>query len=116
MAVLGRTTPNAVRLLPLSERTQEARGEIMARFIVVHRLPAVATQDEVIAAGKAIVTASSNGSKWLRSWVVPDENRLLCEWEAPEEGAMRASLRGVELLPIEAIQRVAAIDPVWFKG
>jgi hypothetical protein len=88
----------------------------MARFIVVHKLPAVATQDEVIAAGKALVTASSNGSKWLRSWVVSDENELLCEWEAPEEGAIRTSLKEVGLLSIEAIHPVAAIDPVWFKG
>jgi hypothetical protein len=87
----------------------------MARFIVVHKLPAVATQDEVIAAGKAIVAASPNGSKWLRSWVVPDANQLLCEWEAPEQEVIRASLRRVELLPIKSIQTVADIDPAWFE-
>jgi len=87
----------------------------MARFLVVHKLPAVATQDEVIAAGKAIVTASLNGSKWLRGWIVPDDNRLLCEWEAPEEDAIRTALREVELLPIESLHSVAAIDPAWFK-
>lgn len=88
----------------------------MARFIIVHDLPAVATQDEVIAAGKALTTASSNGAKWLRSWVVLDQNQLLCEWEAPEEGAIRASLGEVGLLPIRSIQTVATIDPAWFKG
>jgi hypothetical protein len=87
----------------------------MARFIVVHELPAVTTQDEVVAAGKALITASSNGSKWLRCWVVPDANQLLCEWEAPEQEVIRASLRGVELLPIKSIQTVAAIDPAWFE-
>jgi hypothetical protein len=51
----------------------------MARFIIVHKLPAMATQDEVITAGKAVVAASSNGSKWLRSWVVPEGDRFFCE-------------------------------------
>ena len=88
----------------------------MARFIVVHRLPAVATQDEVIAAGKAFLTASPNGSKWLRSWVVPEDNRLLSEWEAPEEAAIQAALKGEALFPVEAIHPAATIDPAWFKG
>ncbi|NIO68230.1 MAG: DUF4242 domain-containing protein [Anaerolineae bacterium] len=88
----------------------------MARFIVVHELPAVTTQDEVIAAGKALITASSNGSKWLRSWVVPEDNRFFCEWEASEEGAIQAALKGAELFPVEAIHPVVAVDPTWFKG
>jgi len=88
----------------------------MARFIVVHKLPDVATQDEVIAAGRAVVAASSNGCKWLGCWVVPENDRLLCEWEAPDEEAVRASLRETELFPVEAIYPVAVIDPAWFKG
>ncbi len=88
----------------------------MARFMVVHKLPAVATQDEVIAASKAIVAASCNGSKWLRSWVVPEDDRLFCEWEGSEEGAIQAALKGAELFPVEAIHPVVAVDPTWFKG
>jgi hypothetical protein len=86
----------------------------MAKFIVVHQLPGAATQDEAIAAGKAIVTASPNGSGWLKGWVVPDSNRLLCEWEVPEEDAIRAALGEVDLFPVEAIYPVTAIDPAWF--
>ena len=87
----------------------------MARFIVVHKLPTVATQDEIIAAGKAIVTTSLNGCEWLRGWVVPEDDRLLCEWEAPEEGAIQTALKGVKLFPVEAIHQVAVIDPTWFR-
>jgi hypothetical protein len=87
----------------------------MARFIVVHKLPDVATQDEVIAAGRAIIAASSNGSRWLRSWVVPEDDRLLCEWEAPDEAAIQAALKGAKLFPVEAIHPVTTVDPVWFK-
>jgi hypothetical protein len=88
----------------------------MARFIAVHRLPAVASQDEVIAAGKAVVNALSNDAEWLRSWVVQENDRLFCEWEAPEEGAIRTALKGAEIFPVEAIYPVVAIDPAWFKG
>ena len=88
----------------------------MTSFIVVHRLPAVATQEEVIAAGRAILAALPSDTRWLRSWVVPEDDRLLCEWEAPDEEAVRASLRETELFPIEAIYPVAAIDPAWFRG
>ena len=87
----------------------------MARFIVVHKLPDVATQDEVIAAGKAIITASSNGCKWLRCWIVPEDDRLLCEWEALEEGAIQAALKGAKLFPVEAIHLVVVIDPACFR-
>lgn len=87
----------------------------MARFIVVHKLPTVATQDEVIAAGKAIVAALPNGAKWLRSWVIPEDDRLLSEWEAPEKAAIQAALKGAELFPVEAIHPVATIDPAWFQ-
>jgi hypothetical protein len=41
---------------------------------------------------------------------------LGCEWEASEEGAIRAALKGVELFPVEAIRPVAAIDLAWFRG
>jgi len=88
----------------------------MARFIVVHRLPDVAIQEEVIAAGRAVLAALPKDTLWLRGWVVPEDDRLLCEWEAPDEEAVRASLRETELFPVEAIYPVAVIDPAWFKG
>ena len=87
----------------------------MMRFIVVHRLPVSATQDEVIAAGRAIAaTPSSDGAKWLRGWVVPGDERFLCEWEAPKESAVRAVLKDVDLFPLEAIYPVTAVCPAWF--
>lgn len=88
----------------------------MARFITVHKLPAVATQDEVIEAGRAIIAASPNGSKWLKSWVVSEDDHFFCEWEAPEEGAIQAALKRAELFPVESIHSVVAVDPNWFKG
>ena len=37
----------------------------MAKFLVIHRLPDVPTQDEVIAAGKAIAARTSGNARWL---------------------------------------------------
>lgn len=88
----------------------------MTRFIVIHRLPGAATQDEVIAVGQAVTARLSDNAQWLNSWLIPDDDRLLCEWEASSEEAIRAALEGVEMFPIEAIYPVERIAPVWFAG
>jgi hypothetical protein len=88
----------------------------MARFIVVHRLPATGTQDEVIEAGKTTINALPTDTEWLRSWVVHENACLFCEWEAQEKESIQAALKGMELFPVEVIYPVIAIDPAWFKG
>jgi len=88
----------------------------MARFIVVHKLPAMVTQDELRAEAKAVVNALPDDVEWLRSWVVYEGDRLFCEWEASEEGAIRAALKGTEIFPVEAIHPVEPIDPGWFRS
>jgi len=89
---------------------------LMAKFLVIHKLPDVATQDEVIAAGKALITGLPRDTQWLRSWIASEDGRLLCEWEAPGEGAVQEALKEVELFPVEAIYPVETIEPAWFKG
>lgn len=86
----------------------------MTRFIVIHTLPATATQDEVIAAGKRVTAQLSDDARWLDSWLVPDDDRLLCEWEASGEEAIQAALQGVELFLLQAIYPTERIDPAWF--
>lgn len=88
----------------------------MTRFIVIHRLPGAVTQDEVIAVGQAVTARLSDNARWLNSWLIPDDDRLFCEWEASSEEAIRAALVGVEKFPIEAIYPVERIDPAWFAG
>ncbi|HEY75560.1 MAG TPA: DUF4242 domain-containing protein [Thermoflexia bacterium] len=86
----------------------------MTKFIVVHRLPDVATQDEVIAAGKTVAARLSDDARWLGGWIVPADERLLCEWEASSAEAIQMALEGVNLLPVEAIYLAEPIDPTWF--
>ncbi len=87
----------------------------MARFIVTHKLPVVGTQDEIIEVGKATINALSNGAEWLKSWVVPADGRLFCEWEAAKEESIHAVLKESGFFPIEVIHPVVVIDPAWFK-
>ncbi len=86
----------------------------MTRFIVIHGLPATVTQDEVIAAGKRVIAQLSDDARWLDSWLVPDDDHLICEWEASGEDAIQAALKGVDLFPLQAIYPTERIDPAWF--
>lgn len=86
----------------------------MTRFIVIHRLPEAATQDEVLAVSRAVLARLSDQTRWLHSWVIPADDRLLCEWEALDEEAILAALEGVDLFPVEAIYLAEPIDPAWF--
>ena len=77
----------------------------MARFMVVHKSPAMVTQDELRKEAKAIVSALPNDVEWLRSWAAYESDRLFCEWEAPEEGALRAALKGTKFFPLRLSTR-----------
>lgn len=88
----------------------------MTRFLVFHKLPNVMTQEEMIAAGRAMSDAQSSQAKWLRGWVSPESDHLVGEWEAEEEQAVRMALEEVEPLPVKAIRLVIAVDPVWFEA
>ncbi|GAB4506575.1 MAG: hypothetical protein Kow00123_07130 [Anaerolineales bacterium] len=83
----------------------------MTRFILVHRFPPAATQDDVFAMAHAAVSRSPGDIRWLRSWVAGADGILFCEWEAPSAEAIRAVLEGLDLCPVEAIYRV---KPLWF--
>lgn len=88
----------------------------MARFIVIHNSPPKATQDQLIDGAKQVAAAQAPGAEWLNSWWVPDMDKLICEWEAPEAAAIRASLEPVkDLFPIEALYTAEWIDPAWYK-
>lgn len=87
----------------------------MARFIIIHRVPTQATQDQTIDAARQVVASLAPGVEWLNSWL-SREAKLFCEWEAPDADAIRAALETVaDLLPIEACYEVVRIDPQWYK-
>jgi hypothetical protein len=89
----------------------------MARFIVFHGFPPKASQDKLIERAREVVASLAPGAEWLNSWWIPGElEKLICEWEAPNEDAIRTSLEPVkDLFPIEAIHEAQWIDPQWYK-
>jgi len=87
----------------------------MGRFIAVQKLPAEAGQDELIGMGEALANGHGGTAVWLRSWVVPEEERVLSEWDAPEAEDVRAALDAAGLFPVEAIHVAGLIEPEWFR-
>jgi hypothetical protein len=93
--------------------TKEDRG--MARFMVIHSLPAQATQEQTFDGARKVVASLAPGTEWLNSWLSSEE-RLFCEREAPDADTIRASLEQVaDLFPIQALYEVERIDPRWYK-
>jgi hypothetical protein len=86
----------------------------MARYLVFHKLPDAATQNELVAAGQVMRATQCDGARWLRGWVSPENDRFVGEWEASEGEAVQAALEEVALLPVETIRLVVAVDPEWF--
>ena len=88
----------------------------MPRFLVFHKAAQEIHQDEIIKAAQTLQRSLPENSKWLNSWVVPSEYRMICEWEAPDEGSVRTALKLVErFLPVEAVYEVEHIEPNWYK-
>jgi hypothetical protein len=87
----------------------------MARFIVIHSIPAHATQDQTVDYAKKVMATLPPGTEWLNSWL-STEGKLICEWEAPTADAIQASLEPVaDLFPIQTLYEVEWIDPQWYK-
>ncbi|UCC89475.1 MAG: DUF4242 domain-containing protein [Anaerolineales bacterium] len=88
----------------------------MARYMVTHHSTPQASQEEVIQAARQVVASLPPGTEWLSSWWVAESGKLICEWEAPDPGVIRASLEPAKaFFPIETIDEVQWIDPQWYR-
>ena len=88
----------------------------MASFIVVHTPVTELTQDQIVDGIRAMVASLEPETEWISSWYAPEENKMFCEWEAPDKEAIRASIgEMLKLNPIETIYEVIAVDPNLFK-
>jgi hypothetical protein len=90
----------------------------MDRFIVIHAVKSGATQDEVWESSHVVATSAVRGAKWLRSYFLPESDELICDWEAPDEAAIRESLKLAEserLIPVKRIDIAVYVDPELFK-
>ena len=90
----------------------------MDRFIVIHAVKPGATQDQVWEVCHLLATSAVKEAKWLRSYFVPESDELICDWEAPDEAAVRESLRlagAGEHAPIKHVYSAVYVDPKLFQ-
>jgi len=90
----------------------------MDRFIVIHSVKPGITQDDVYEGCHLVATSTTGGARWLRSYFVPERDELICDWEAPDEAAIRESLKAADaerLIPVKHIYFAVYMDPELFK-
>ena len=88
----------------------------MTRFIAIHSTAPEATQDQLINSARKVMASLSPGTEWLNSWVVPELDKVFCEWKAPNPEAIRTALEPAkDQLPIESLYEVEWIDPRWYE-
>jgi len=84
----------------------------MARFIVTHFSDGDVTHDQFVEIAKKVGASLAPGAEWLNAWWFPATGKLLCEWEAPDEDAIRVSLGpALDTFPLETIEDVHFADP-----
>jgi hypothetical protein len=90
----------------------------MERFIVIHAVKPGISQDEAWEGCHKLATSSVKGAKWLRSYFVAERDEIICDWEAPDEAAIRESVAladGDRLIPIKEIYDAVYFGPEFFK-
>jgi hypothetical protein len=90
----------------------------MERFIVIHGVNPDVNQDEVWEGFHRVATSAVRGAKWLSSYFLPETEEMLCDWEAPDEAAVRESLEAsgaLDKAPIKKVYMAIHADPEFFK-
>jgi hypothetical protein len=76
----------------------------MARLIVEHSYdPPLTDEEHHRAARRLDPCLEAHGAHWLATYLSLDRRRMVCEFEAPDAEAVRASMRSAEV----------AFDRVW---
>jgi len=88
----------------------------MARFIVIHNVAVEEmSQEQLVDLAKQVMVRLKPGVEWISSWYTSEANKLFCDWEAPDEEAIRAALgEALKVYPIEAVHSVIYINPAWY--
>jgi hypothetical protein len=88
----------------------------MPRYII-ERTVGQLTREELDAAGRRSndVIAGMPGVVWIRSYVSDVDGKIYCEYDAPDEEAIREHARRAGL-PVDSISEVALeISPAMFR-
>ena len=61
----------------------------MAKFLLVHPVGKDFTAEAGTPFAKAVKANATTDAYWIRSWYVPEEGKLYCEWDAKNAAAIR---------------------------
>jgi hypothetical protein len=84
----------------------------MPRFVIERNLPAGLTEDDVDEAVRRAIGANATlpGVRWLHSHLALDRSKFFCEYEAPDEAAVRESARLAQI-PCDTVTEVREVEP-----
>ena len=84
----------------------------MGKFIMVHPVGGEFSEEAAVPVAKAIKTNCTADAYWIKSWFVPEEGKLYCEWDAKDTDAIRGvvaeAAKIVPQPPIEGIYLIGA--------
>ncbi|MCL5736018.1 MAG: DUF4242 domain-containing protein [Actinobacteria bacterium] len=82
----------------------------MGKFLVVHPVGADMTPEAAAPVAKAVKASCGPDAYWVRSWYVPEEGKLYCEWDARDsEAVSQAMTAAAQLVPQPPVQGIYAI-------
>ncbi len=90
----------------------------MPCFILTHGPVGEFTQERIVECGGKLMSSLPKNVKWLQGFYIPENDRLVCHWDAPSSDAVRTLLEqsGMSgIFPIEHIQEAVEIPPEWLK-
>ena len=85
----------------------------MGKFLVVHPVGGDMDMEAAAPLARAVKANSTTDAYWVRSWYVPEEGRLYCEWDAKDadaiRGAMAEAAKVVPPPPVEGVYAIAGM-------
>ncbi len=88
----------------------------MARYLIERTVGTVTRQElEAAARTSKRVLEGMSGVQWIRSYVSDREGKIFCEYDAPDEEAIREHARRAGL-PVDRITEIAIeVSPAMFR-
>ncbi|MFW9971638.1 MAG: nickel-binding protein [Candidatus Odinarchaeota archaeon] len=93
----------------------------MPKFLVVHPMPRKVMEammelppDE----NKQVIELRSHCSAdayWIRSWSIPDLEKLFCEWNAKDAESIKEALKPVKWIATEGIYEMTIVEAESFR-
>ncbi len=90
----------------------------MPCYILTHRLVKEFSQDEMMECNKRLAAHMPKGAKWQMSWYIPEQNHVICHWDAPGPEVIQQALKAsgvADIFPLVKIQEAVEISPEVFK-